>query len=166
MKQVRGPVRVEIHRHREHVNCVPPFTKPSEGWGTRKSQDSTSKLSTRVVLSSRKPSVVETTDTKRTRVSHPPSASNPTDTWTTPFGDAVHAMTDSTSAVHRNNGIPISWPILPNALHHGSNSDWPGSSFGSGESWANVTPQLMQENINLIQAAYRQVTGLSCAYRQ
>jgi hypothetical protein len=62
----------------------------------------------------------------------------------------VHAMTDSTSAVHRNNGIPISWPILPNALHHGSNSDWPGSSFGSGESWANVTPQLMQENINLI----------------
>ncbi len=90
------------------------------------------------------------------------SASNPTITWTTPFGDALHTIMDSTSPMHRHNGTPISWPILPNALHHGSPSDWPGSSFGSGESWGNMTPGLMQENIDMIQAAYEQVTGHKC----
>lgn len=38
---------------------------------------------------------------------------NPTDSWTTAFGDAVHAMTDSTSPAHRRGGVPISWPIYP-----------------------------------------------------
>lgn len=90
------------------------------------------------------------------------SASNPTISWTTPFCDAIHTITDSTSPMHRNNGIPISWPVLPNALHHGGSDDWPGSWFGSGESWADMTPELMQQNIEMIQAAYEQVTGHRC----
>jgi hypothetical protein len=61
--------------------------------------------------------------------------------------------------MHRKNGIPIAWPTLPNALHHGSNSELPGSVFGSGETWANMSPGLMQQNIDMIRKAYEQVTG-------
>lgn len=87
---------------------------------------------------------------------------NPTDTWTTPFGDAVHAMTDATSPMHRQNGMPQSWPWYPNAFHHGG----PGNPFGSGESWADMTPDLMQQNLAAIQRAYEQVTGKKCGCQQ
>ena len=83
------------------------------------------------------------------------SASNPTDSWLTPFGDALHTITDSTSPAHMQNGVPIVWPTLSNAGKHG---DLPGSI----ETWANMNPALMQQNIAMIQAAYMKVTGKSC----
>src|SRR5580700_8212649 len=64
------------------------------------------------------------------------SASNPTDSWLTPFGDALHTITDSTSPAHMQNGVPIVWPTLSNAGKHG---DLPGSI----ETWANMNPALM-----------------------
>ena len=90
------------------------------------------------------------------------SLSNPTSTWTTPFGDALHTITDSTSPMHRNNGTPLSWPMLPNAFHHGG----PGNMFGSGETWSDMTPALMQQNIDMIRQAYQQVTGHKCGCEQ
>jgi len=84
---------------------------------------------------------------------------NPTDSWTTAFGDAVHAMTDSTSPAHRANGIPISWPIYPNAFQHGDERN-------TVEDWNHMTPQLMQQNIDMIQQAYEQVTGKKCGCQQ
>jgi hypothetical protein len=83
------------------------------------------------------------------------SASNPTDTWLTPFGDALHTITDSTSPAHMQNGVPIVWPSYPNVFEHGDESN-------SIETWANMTPALMQQNIAMIQAAYMKVTGKSC----
>jgi RHS repeat-associated protein len=88
------------------------------------------------------------------------NANNPTDTWTTPFADALHTITDSTSPAHMKNGVPIAWPVLPNALHHG---DWP---IGDTETWANMTPQLMQQNIDMIRKAFEQVTGHKCGCGQ
>jgi hypothetical protein len=57
------------------------------------------------------------------------------------------------------NGIPISWPSLPNAVEH-------GGSILSMESWDNMTPALMQKNIKAIQKAYQQVTGGKCGCQQ
>ena len=87
------------------------------------------------------------------------SSSNSTDTWLTPFGDALHTITDSTSPAHMQNGVPITWPSYPNVSEHGG---WPDSI----ETWANMTPALMQENIAKIQAAYMKVTGRSCGCHQ
>gem|GEM_PF-2886046 len=90
------------------------------------------------------------------------SATNPTDTWTTPFGDAIHTMTDATSPMHRKNGIPLSWPMPPNAFHHGG----AGNPLASGETWANMTPEHMQQNVQSIRQAYEQVTGKKCRCHQ
>jgi len=68
---------------------------------------------------------------------------------------ALHAITDSTSPAHMQNGVPISWPLPSNAGKHG---DLPNSI----ETWSNMTPELMQQNIEAIQRAYEQVTGKKC----
>ena len=88
------------------------------------------------------------------------SASNPTDTWLTPFGDALHTITDSTSPAHMQNGNPITWPSIPNAFEHGDEGLF-GAQW-SGEEWDDMTPALMAQNIAMIQAAYMKVTGKSC----
>jgi RHS repeat-associated protein len=93
------------------------------------------------------------------------SVSNPTSTWTTPFGDALHTIMDSTSPMHRQKGQPLNWPGST-TLHHGSSSTPPGSWFGSGETWENMTPGLMQQNIQNIRNAYEQVTGHKCGCQQ
>lgn len=87
------------------------------------------------------------------------SASNATSTWTTPFGDALHTIMDSTSPAHRRNGMPLSWPTYPNALQHGNEKD-------TIEDWNHMTPELMQQNINMIRQAYQQVTGNKCGCQQ
>ena len=87
------------------------------------------------------------------------SASNPTDSWLTPFADALHTITDSTSPAHMQSGVPIAWPSYPNVFEHGDESK-------SIETWANMTPALMQQNIAMIQAAYMKVTGRSCGCHQ
>ena len=82
--------------------------------------------------------------------------------WYQPFGQAIHTMMDTTSPAHRKDGMPLTWPELPNALFHG---DVP---FLSQETWAHMTPELMQLNITNIQNAYEQVTGeaLPCDCKQ
>lgn len=79
--------------------------------------------------------------------------------WLTLFGEALHTITDSTSPAHMQNGNPIAWPTYPNALQHGDEKD-------TIEDWNHMTPELMQQNINMIQQAYQQVTGNKCGCRQ
>lgn len=88
------------------------------------------------------------------------SASNPTGNYTTPLGNALHTIMDSTSPMHRHNGVPLPFPVGAgrNALHHGG----PKNPFGSGETWANMDRELMQQNIQMIRQAYEQVTGHKC----
>ena len=93
------------------------------------------------------------------RFSQGPSAIS-TVGWDQLLADALHTITDSTSPVHMENGVPLSWPWGANALHHG---DWP---IGDSETWANMTPQLMQQNIDAIRAAWEKVTGKKCGCAQ
>lgn len=79
--------------------------------------------------------------------------------WLTFFGEALHTITDSSSPAHMQNGKPIGWPTYPNALQHGNEKN-------SIETWANMTPELMQQNINMIRKAYEQVTGKKCGCEQ
>jgi len=77
--------------------------------------------------------------------------------WTMFFAYAGHTMADSTSPAHTQNGVPIVWPSNP--AQHG---DFPGSI----ETWDNMTPPLMQQNIQAIQHAYERVTGKKCGCQQ
>ena len=52
------------------------------------------------------------------------------------LANALHTVTDSTSPAHMDNGVPITWPSLPNVFEHGDES-------GSIETWDNMTPELM-----------------------
>jgi len=87
------------------------------------------------------------------------NASDATDSWTRPFADALHTITDSTSPAHMLNGVPIAWPTYPNALEHGDEKN-------SIETWKNMTPELMQQNIDRIRDAYAAVTGTQCGCDQ
>jgi RHS repeat-associated protein len=75
--------------------------------------------------------------------------------WEDLFANSVHTSTDSTSPAHMRDGVPISWPLPSNAGKHGDLSN-------SIETWANMTPELMEQNIQAIQRAYEQVTGKKC----
>jgi RHS repeat-associated protein len=79
--------------------------------------------------------------------------------WTTSFAWALHPITDSTSPAHMQNGSPLTWPTLPNALKHGDLPD-------SIETWSNMTPDLMKLNIEEIQKAYEKVTGKKCGCQE
>jgi RHS repeat-associated protein len=79
--------------------------------------------------------------------------------WEDLFADALHTITDSTSPAHMQNGVPISWPSWSNVPQHG---DFPGSI----ETWDNMTPELMQQNILAIQDAWRKLTGRKDACQQ
>ena len=58
--------------------------------------------------------------------------------------------------MHMENGVPLIWPALPNAVHH-------GDSAVSGENWAHMTPALEQQNIDMIRGAYQSLTKKKCA---
>src|SRR5262249_51936708 len=73
--------------------------------------------------------------------------------WPMFFAYAVHTLTDSTSPAHMQNGVPITWPS--NIAQHGT---FPNSL----ETWTNMTPELMQQNIAAIQNAWQRVTGNGC----
>lgn len=75
--------------------------------------------------------------------------------WEDLFANAVHSITDSTSPAHMEDGAPISWPSYPNAFQHGDES-------GSIETWANMTPALLQKNIKAIRDAWERVSGRKC----
>jgi RHS repeat-associated protein len=79
--------------------------------------------------------------------------------WEDLFANATHTMTDSTSPAHMNNGVPILWPSRPNVWEHGGETH-------SIETWANMTPDVMQLNIKMIQQAYERVTGKTCGCSQ
>jgi len=59
----------------------------------------------------------------------------------------------STSPAHMQDGVPTTWPS--NAFQHG---DVPGSI----ETWNDMTPALLQQNIDAIQKAWEKVTGKKC----
>lgn len=79
--------------------------------------------------------------------------------WLTFFGEALHTVTDSTSPAHMQNGKPVAWPRYPNALQHGDEK-------GTIEDWSHMTPEIMQQNIDLIRKAYERVTGNKCGCQQ
>jgi hypothetical protein len=82
--------------------------------------------------------------------------------WYINYTIAIHALMDFTSPAHiSQSGAPIVWPSFPNVLFHG---DEPLSR----ETWANMTPALMQQNIELIRSAWTQATGndLKCGCRK
>jgi hypothetical protein len=87
-------------------------------------------------------------------------AANLSGSWTSnyaqAFAYATHTMTDSTSPAHMENGVPITWPSNPR--QHGDQS-------GSIETWADMSPALMRQNITAIQDAWRRVTGKNCDCR-
>lgn len=71
--------------------------------------------------------------------------------WVVNYARAVHAMQDSTSPAHRNeDGIPYVWPSFPNALYH-------GDSPLSQETWDQMTPALLAQNIAMARAAWGQL---------
>ena len=71
--------------------------------------------------------------------------------WVINYARAVHAMQDSTSPAHRNeDGIPYVWPSFPNVLYH-------GDSPLSQETWDQMTPALLAQNIAMARAAWRQL---------
>jgi hypothetical protein len=84
---------------------------------------------------------------------------NPTNSWTTPFGDALHTIMDMSSPAHMKNGIPISWPAWGNWNKHGDEKE-------SIETWANMTPELMRQTVNAMRRAYVKVTGQKCECSQ
>lgn len=79
--------------------------------------------------------------------------------WEDLFADALHTITDSTSPAHMQNGVPLSWPWGHNMFQHGGEP-------GSIETWANMTPELMQQNISAIQNAWQKLTGRNCGCHQ
>ena len=90
---------------------------------------------------------------------HPNNGGTSNIDWESLFANAIHSITDSTSPAHMQNGIPISWPSYPNAFQHGDES-------GSIETWRNMTPSLLQQNIHNIQKAWERVSGKKCGCSQ
>lgn len=79
--------------------------------------------------------------------------------WAYFFAIAVHTITDGTSPAQVQNGHPITWPTYPNMFQHGNEK-------GSIETWTNMTPELMQQNIKMIRDAYKGVTGKNCGCQE
>ena len=76
MKVGRPIAAFETLRHREHVNCVPPFAKPAKSGAPARTRLNFEVTYPSGIILTEAPSIVETTDTKRTRVGHPPTATS------------------------------------------------------------------------------------------